>query len=145
MNEQDLIRRLQQVEADRFGDLDADRDAVLRAILKEKEALELVDPPMEHHYRLNDPVQRRLVTILLRRYGLMPYRYPQQTEADVMVRLSLRFEFEVFTPLLQDMRAAFRRHHLEGLERVARQALHWDVSAAGTTLDDVPRTRNRRS
>lgn len=148
MNEQDLILRLQQVEVD-LAQLPGlpgadDRQSALQDIVRRREAFEVIDPPMEHHYRYKDPVVRRLVTVLLRRYGLTPYRYPRQTEVDVMVRISMRFELEVFDPVVSAMRAELQRFQLASLERVAEQALHWDISAAGESVDDIPRTRNRR-
>ena len=143
MTEIELIQRIRQVEVEFAPEpphgVEPVPDARSRIIAR-REAIEQTDPPMEHAYRFKDPVIRTLFTALLRRYGLVPYRYPQQPEADVMVQLSMDFESEVLMPLFNELKAEIARFHEASMQRVVGDAIHWDLSDAGQTVDDVPRT-----
>ena len=146
MKEPDLVMRLRQVEArlappDRSGD-GPGPDPRAR-ILQRLDAIAVTDPPMEHHFSVRDPAERRLLTALLRRYGLTPYRYPRQGPRDVMVRMPLSFESELLYPLLEAMKQEWADFRVAAIERVAGEALHWDTSDAGESVDDVPRTIRR--
>ena len=147
MDEPILVMRLRQVEAELAPGLvrvaDGPAPDPRARVVARREASELTDPPMEHHFRVPEPAQRRLLTALLRRYGLTPYRYPRQTEVDVMVRMSIAFEAELFDPIHRAMKAELARFVEAAVERVAAEALHWDSSDAGESVDDVPRSIRR--
>lgn len=148
MKEHDLVMRLRQVEAHLapaagpLADGQAGPDPCQRIVMR-RESIERTDPPMEHHFQVRDGAERRLLAALLRRYGLTPFRYPRQGPADLMVRMSLSFEDELLQPIRAAMQQEWAAFRLAAMERVAAEALHWDVSDAGQSVDDVPRTIRR--
>ncbi len=149
MKEHDLVMRMRQVEADLapaptpLADGQPGPDARQRIAMR-REAIEQTDPPMEHHFQVKDAAERRLLAALLRRYGLTPYRYPRQGENDLMVRMSLSFEDELLHPIRAALQREWAAFRLAAMERVAAEALHWDTSDPGRSVDDVPRTVGRR-
>ncbi len=147
VNEQDLVSKLLAVEA-RLAPPVIDDEAEAAPdprtrILQRREAIERTDPPIEHHFQIKEPHQRRVFTALLRRYGLVPYRYPRQSERDVMVQLSMAFESQLLAPIHAEMKAEVAAFFVASMERVAGQALYWDTSDAGQATDDVPRSYRR--
>lgn len=133
-HESDLIEKLRRIEAlfARPG-TDGEKVAAERArerILERLREFERSDPPIEYRFSLTDPWSRRLLTALMRRYGIQPYRYRGQRRTTVMASISKRFVDESLWPEFEALNTTLRSYFDDFTERVIREALEAESTDA---------------
>ena len=134
MDEARLIEKLRLIES-LFADAatEGEKVAAERAkqrILERLQFWEREDPPIEYRFTMGDMWSRKLFVALLRRYGIMPYRYNGQRYTTVMARVSKRFVDETLWPEFQAFSETLRTYLSEVTERVVSQVIHQDSSEA---------------
>jgi hypothetical protein len=140
-----LLERLRRVEAlhartDVVGERDA-AAAAMRAIRAELARLKTEEPPVEYRFTVADVWSRQLLTALLRRYGLSPYRYRGQRRTTVMVRVSPSFVDTTLWPTFTDLSNTLQSYLSEITQKVIREAICEDSTEAaerpeGTAIED---------
>jgi len=134
MREEDLVRKLQSIEA-LFAGATTDGERVAAELAKQRilerlKAVEKVDPPAEYRFTLSDMWSRRLFVALLRRYGIRPYRYKRQRYRTVMARVSRSFVDETLWPEFCELDRALRAHLDDVTNRVVQQVIHAESGEA---------------
>lgn len=140
MNEDDLIRKLEAIEAlfagaKTAGERVAAGEARAR-IQARLRALEREEKPREYRFSLSDPWSRRLFVALLRRYAIQPYRYRRQRRSTVMARVTKSFVDDVLWPEFVELDQALRAHLSEVTERIIARAVHQDESEAEEVAEE---------
>jgi hypothetical protein len=128
--EERLVEKLRRIEAlfARPG-TEGERIAAERArerILARLKEVEKEDPAVEYKFTLSDEWSRHLFMALLRRYGLIPYRYRGQRRTTVMTRVSKRFVDETLWPEFQALQATLQDYFDEFTTRIIAQVLSSD-------------------
>lgn len=132
-DQQRLIEKLRRIEAlfaDRAatsGEKAAAGEARDRILGRLKE-FEVVDPPIEYTFTLQNPWSHKLFVALLRRYNIRPYRYARQRYTTVMARVSKRFLDESLWPEFIELDRTLQTYLTEVTERVIAESLHSDAS-----------------
>jgi hypothetical protein len=93
--EQQLILKLQRIEA-LFSRAGTDGERVAAQLARERikqrlQELAAKQPEIEYRFSLSDQWSRHLFVALMRRYGLVPYRYRGQRRTTVMARVTKQF------------------------------------------------------
>ncbi len=132
--EEKLLEKLRRIEA-LFAGTDAagERDAAAAAAKRLRERLNefrRVDPPVEYRFTMSDPWSRRLLTALLRRYGIEPYRYSGQRHTTVMAMVPESFVDQTLWPEFQQLSEVLRAYLDEVANRVISEGVFGDVSEA---------------
>ena len=135
MTEQDrLIEKLRRLAAVFSGTgYEGERVAASAAMERLREKLrqvEVVDPPEEYQFSMNDHWSRKLFVALLRRYGLSPYRYPRQRYTTVMVRVPKSFVDETLWPEFQELNGVLKEYLTEVTDRLISENIFTDTSEA---------------
>ena len=132
MREDDLIRKLQSIEALFAGArTDGERIAAGRArerIIARLKEFEQRDPPIEYKFTFSNMWSRRLFSALLRRYGIRPYRYRRQRYTTVMAKVSVSFVEDTLWPEFVELSDALHAHLDEITDRVIREGIHNEQS-----------------
>lgn len=132
--ERDLIDRLRRIEALFAGtEFDGERSAAAAAMDRIREKLRGVqasDPPVEYRFTLRNDWSRRLLTALLRRYDIRPYRYPGQRHTTVVARVSKSFVDKTLWPEFIEIDNTLQRHLDQVTQRVIQACIHKDASDA---------------
>ncbi|MGK0185540.1 MAG: glycerol-3-phosphate dehydrogenase [Verrucomicrobiales bacterium] len=107
MTEQELIAKLEKIErlfagATTLGEKAAASEAKKRLEARLADVAEH-ETAEEYKFSMNDEWSRRLFSALLRRYGLMPYRYKRQRYTTVMARVPKSFVDETLWPEFQEL------------------------------------------
>lgn len=127
-----LIEKLRHIDALFSGaTTDGEREAAGAARQRLQVRLQELakdDPPIEHRFKLADQWSRRVFLALLRRYEIVPYRYPRQRRTTIMARVSRRFVNETLWPEFEELSAMLREHLSEVTTRVVSEVLHEDGS-----------------
>jgi|SRR6185369_6229674 len=128
--EERLVEKLRRIEAlfARPG-TEGERIAAERArerILARLKEVEKEDPAVEYKFTLSDQWSRNLFMALLRRYGLIPYRYRGQRQTTVMTRVSKRFVDETLWPEFQALQATLQDYFDAFTSRIIAQVLSAD-------------------
>jgi hypothetical protein len=126
-NERELIEKLLRIEA-LFARPGTDGEKAAAASAAERIRARLaemggVDPPIEFQFKLADRWSRTLLTALLRRYGLRPYRYRRQRYTTVMARVSRRFVNETLWPEFEELNRTLQAYLAEVTDRVVAEAI----------------------
>jgi hypothetical protein len=129
-----LIEKLRRIEAlfARPG-TDGERMAAERArdrIIARLQDVEKRDPTVEYKFSLLDQWSQRLLFALLRRYGIVPYRYRGQRRTTIMARVSKTFVDETLWPEFQALRSTLQTYFDDFTTRVIAEALKSDASEA---------------
>jgi hypothetical protein len=134
MDEFRLIEKLRLIEALYAGAKTAgEKDAADRAkqrILERLKSIEQTDPPIEFKFTLHDIWRQKVMTAILRRYGLKPYRYRGQRHTTVMTRVSEKFVDETLWPEFQEISKMLQTYLSEVTERVISEVICTDTSEA---------------
>lgn len=137
-DEAQLLEKLKLVEALHAGAATpGERDAAAGArerILKRLREVEVVDPPIEYTFHMQNPWSRKLLSALLRRYDLRPYRYRRQRHTTVMAKVSKRFLDETLWPQFRELDRILTQHLNEVTERVISEGIH----AGGAEPEERP-------
>jgi len=129
-----LLEKLRRVEAlhartDVAGERDAAANA-MNAIRAQMAGFEQQDPSVEYKFSMQDKWSRRLFTALLRRYGIVPFRYRGQRYTTVMARVSKSFVDKTLWPEFVELDDVLNEYLSDVTERVIREAIFEDSSEA---------------
>jgi hypothetical protein len=131
-DEQRLIEKLQRIEALFAGAATpGEREAAaqarerIRARLRDQQR---ADPPVEYSFKLRDRWSLRLLTALLRRYEIRPYRYPRQRHTTIMARVPKSFVNETLWPEFTELNQTLVAYLGEMTDRVISQGIESDQS-----------------
>jgi hypothetical protein len=102
----------------------------MHAIRAQLAKLKTEEPPVEYRFTVGDVWSRQLLTALLRRYGLSPYRYRGQRRTTVMVRVSPSFVDTTLWPTFTDLSNTLQSYLSEITQKVIREAIFEDNSDA---------------
>lgn len=130
--EEKLIEKLQRIEALFAGAATpGERNAAaeardrIRARVREQEER---DPLVEYTFNLRDRWSHKLLTALLRRYQLRPYRYRGQRYTTLMARVPKRFLDETLWPEFEELNKTLTAYLGEVTERVIAQGIEADTT-----------------
>lgn len=147
-DERQLIEKLLRIEAlfARAG-TDGERAAAAGAaerIRRRLEELATLDPPVEYRFSVPDGWSRKLLLALLRRYGVKPYRYPNQRRTTVMARVSRRFVQETLWPEFEEFSRVLQSHLSEVTDRIIAEAVSPDSQDEEIRVDEAEGQAGRR-
>jgi len=134
LNEAALIEKLMKIEALFAGAategerISADR--ARRRILTRLKELLPKDPPVEYRFTFPDMWSRKVFVALLRRYGLIPYRFKRQRYTTVMAKVPKSFVDDTLWPEYENISSELQTYLEEVTNRVVSQVLHEDSSDA---------------
>lgn len=97
---------------------------------------EITEQPVEFRFTMPDLWNRRLFVALLRRYGLVPYRYKRQRRTTVMVRVPPSFVDETLLPQFREYAKTLQAY----LEDVTQQVIQTVLESDGSEVDVVDDT-----
>jgi hypothetical protein len=130
--EEKLLERLRLIEALHAGaGTPGERDAAAHArerIRARLRSLQDTDPPIEFSFKLRDRWSHQLLTALLRRYGIRPYRYRGQRYTTIMARVPRRFVNETLWPEFTELNRTLSTYIAEVTGRVIREGIEADDS-----------------
>lgn len=106
----------------------------IRARLRQLAAEE---PPVEFRFSLSDQWSRHLFVALLRRYGVVPYRYRGQRRTTVMARLSRTFVNDTLWPEFLELQQTLAAYFDTLTDRVIEQALEVQASEAEERAEEA--------
>jgi len=131
-DEERLLERLRLIEALHAGAATAgEREAAANArdrIRARLATLENTDPPIEFSFKLRDRWSHRLLVALLRRYGIVPYRYRGQRYTTVMARLPKSFVNETLWPEFVELNRTLTSYIADVTQRVIAEGIGGDTS-----------------
>ncbi len=131
-DEAKLIKKLQLIEALFTGaTTEGEKEAAANAIERMKKKLEDVqenDPPVEYKFTLSDMWSRKLLTALLRRYGIKPYRYYRQRYTTVMAQIPVGFVNDTLWPEFEELNSTLRNFLEDVTDRVIKEGIFSDNS-----------------
>jgi hypothetical protein len=132
--EKQLVLKLQRIEAlfSRAGS-DGERVAAQMARERIKERLQELaakQPEIEYRFSMSDQWSRHLFVALMRRYGIVPYRYRGQRRTTVMARLTKPFVDETLWPEFLELQQTLTDYFDHFTDRVIEQALDIQASEA---------------
>jgi hypothetical protein len=130
--EQKLMEKLRLIEALYSGAATpGERDAAASArerIRARLRASQEIDPPIEYSFKLRDRWSHQLLTALLRRYGIKPYRYRGQRYTTIMARVPVRFVNETLWPEFVELNRTLSGFLSEVTNRVIATGIEADTS-----------------
>ncbi|MBS0204359.1 MAG: hypothetical protein JSS49_15755 [Planctomycetes bacterium] len=132
------LRKLESLFAGAYAD--GERIAAANAIDAIRTRLENLrnsDPPIEFTFTLQDTWSRKLMLALMRRYGIIPYRYRRQRHTTVVARVPKSFVDQTLWPEFQQFSEVLRKYLDEVTNRIIGEALGSDTSEAETRVDDA--------
>ncbi|MCP3958693.1 MAG: hypothetical protein GY719_12640 [bacterium] len=134
MREDDLLRKLQRIEALFAGaTTPGEREAADQArqrMLARLEKTAAQDPPVEYRFTLSNQWSRSLLAALLRRYGIRPYRYRRQRYTTVMARVPASFVDDVLWPEFVELDKVLQGHLDEIAQQIIAAAIHPETAEA---------------
>ena len=130
--EQQLIEKLRRIEA-LFARPGTDGERMAAELARERIQARLEDfakqePAIEYRFSLTNQWSRRLLTALMRRYGIHPYRYRGQRRTTVMARVTKRFVDETLWPEFEELQATLVEYFDQFTERIIGEVLNADTS-----------------
>ncbi len=132
--EADLIRKFESIERLFIGAItDGEQSAAAEAmarIKKRLEEFEKSDPPVEYKFTLSNTWSRRLLSALLRRYGIKPYRYHRQRYTTVVARVPKAFVDNILWPEFEKLDSLLHEHIEEITSNIISKAVFKDTSEA---------------
>lgn len=151
MTEQQLRERLRKISALFEGAMTAgERDAAAAALRRVKQSLDTLPPRPDHHasatntfteplvemqFSLADRWQRRLLTALCRRYGLVPYRYRRQRHTTMMVKVHRSFLDRILWPEYLELRDALDEYLSAATDRIIQEEVFAHTGEAQERAD----------
>ena len=134
MNEQELIKKLQKIEALFAGAGTAGErlsaELARQRIQKRLEEIISADPPIEYKFTFPDQWNRKVFLALLRRYELRPYRFKGQRYTTVMVQVPRKFVDDTLWPEFLELSSQLEEYLSRTTERIISQVLNADSSEA---------------
>ncbi len=128
MNEDDLVRKLQSIEA-LFAGAKSDGERLAANMAKQRilvrlREFEKRDPPMEYRFTFSSMWSKKLFVALLRRYDIRPYRYHRQRYTTVMAKVPASFVDDTLWPEFDELNKALQAHLDEITDRVIRESIY---------------------
>jgi hypothetical protein len=140
-----LIEKLQLIEALFAGAATpGEREAAALARDRIRNRLrehQQTDPPVEFAFKLRDRWSHKLLTALLRRYQIQPYRYRGQRYTTIMARVPRQFVSEVLWPEFQELNRTLATFLEEVTDRVIAQGIDSDITEVELVSEQVPLTK----
>jgi hypothetical protein len=140
MTEKQLRDRIRKISALFEGAMTkGERDAAAAALARVKQSLEsfqpqpgtaYTEPVVEMQFSLSDRWQRRLLSALCRRYGLVPFRYRRQRLTTLMVRAKRSFLERILWPEYIELRDALDEYLAAATDRIIREEVFNDAREA---------------
>lgn len=140
MTEEQLRERIRKIAALFEGAKTAgERDAAAAALGRVKQSLESLhpqprttytEPLVEMQFSLADRWQRRLMSALCRRHGLVPFRYRRQRYTTLMVRVKRSFLEHILWPEYVELRDALDEYLAAATDRIIREEVFNDAREA---------------
>lgn len=131
---QKLIDHLRKVETLFAGTtFEGEREAAALAMQRIREKLRMMqdtDKPIEYQFSLQNAWSRKLMTALMRRYDIKPYRYSGQRYTTLMARVPKRFVDETLWPEFEQLDKLLCKYLDEVTEKVIREGVYEDVTDA---------------
>jgi len=139
--EEDLIRKFRSIEqliigASTEGEKGAAFDALER-IKKRLSEIKKSDPPIEYKFTLTNTWSRKLLSALLRRYDIKPYRYYRQRHTTVMAKISVGFVNSIFWPEFKRLDTILQEHIDEITSNIISKAVNKDTSEATVKKENI--------
>ncbi len=132
LTEEDLIHKLHKIEALYSGaKTKGEKEAAKNAINRIQDRLDQYrkfDHPKEWTLATGSMFEKKLLLALLRRYGLILYRYKRQKYTTVMVEASEGFINDILWPEYQEMAKVLRTHLDTLTDKIIGEAIHGDQS-----------------
>ena len=127
-----LIAKLQKIEA-LFARPGTDGERVAAGIARDRirdrlRQLERTEAPVEFRFSLPDGWSRALLAALLRRYGLVPYRYRGQRRTTIMAKVTRTFVQDTLWPEFRQADAILHQYLHEVTESVISKAISGDLT-----------------
>lgn len=148
MTEQQLRERLRKISALFEGAKTAgEREAAAAALHRVRQSLASFgpavpprptaseEPLVEMQFSLPDRWQRRLLTALCRRHGLVPFRYRRQRYTTLMVRVRRSFLDRILWPEYLELRDALDEYLSAATERIIQEEVFSDAQDAPEQAD----------
>ncbi len=133
-SESDLIRKFELIERLLAGaKTPGEKQAASHALDRIKQRLKQFEkeaPPIEYKFTLTNMWSRRLLSALLRRYDIEPYRYARQRRTTVMARIPKDFVDTVLWPEFKEFDATLQKHLDEITANIISKAIFSDTSEA---------------
>lgn len=144
-----LIEKLRKIET-LFARPGTDGERVAAANARERirarlRELERVESPIEYRFAIHDPWSRALLTALLRRYELQPYRYRGQRRTTLMVRVTKSFVDETLWPEFLEADRVLREYLEQVTQRVIADAISRDAADVEERPSNRPPEHERES
>jgi hypothetical protein len=140
--EQRLIEKLQRIEALFAGAATpGERQAAGLArdrIRTRLQGQQKTDPEIEYSFKLRDRWSHKLLTALLRRYQIRPYRYRGQRYTTIMARVPRQFVDEVLWPEFQELNRTLANYLSEVTDRVIAQGIDSDMTEVEVAPEQIP-------
>ena len=123
-----------------------EREAAAAALKRVKQSLDTLrpqptasytftEPLVEMQFSLADRWQRRLLTALCRRYGLVPYRYRRQRHTTMMVKVRRSFLDRILWPEYVELRDALDEYLSAATDRIIREEVFSNTGEAQEQAD----------
>lgn len=133
MNEEErLLEKLRLIEALHAGAATpGEREAAASArerIQARLRSFQEIDPPVEYTFTLRDRWSHRLLSALLRRYGIRPYRYRGQRYTTIMARVPKQFVNDTLWPEFAELNRTLSAYLDEVTNRVIATGIESDTS-----------------
>ena len=144
LTEEQLRERIRKIAALFEGAKTAgEREAAAAALGRVKQSLESLNPQpqpqprttyteplIEMQFSLPDRWQRRLMSALCRRHGLVPFRYRRQRHTTLMVRVKHSFLHHILWPEYVELRDALDEYLAAATDRIIREEVFNDAREA---------------
>lgn len=136
-DEEKLLEKLKKIEALHAGaGTDGERDAAKTAIERMKKRIaeyKRVDPPIEYQFSLGNKWSVRLMTALLRRYGIRPYRRYRQRYTTLMAVISPSFVDDKLWPEFQSLDKTLQDH----MDNIASRVIATAIFASDDDVEEI--------
>ncbi len=132
LDEAALIAKLAKLEA-LYARPGTDGDRVAAGMARDRirerlRELERVERPIEFRFTVQDNWSRSLLSALLRRYGISPYRYRGQRYTTIMAMATPTFVDETLWPQFEQAEAILRQYLQEVTDEVISKAISGDLT-----------------
>lgn len=147
--EEQLVLKLQRIEA-LFSRAGSDGERVAAQLARERikarlQELAARQPEIEYRFSMSDQWSRHLFVALMRRYGIVPYRYRGQRRTTVMARLTKPFVDETLWPEFLELQQTLTEYFDRFTDRVIEQALDIKAGEAEERATPEPIRRSLQS
>jgi hypothetical protein len=127
-----LIEKLRRIEA-LFSGAAAPGERVAAANTLERiqarlHNLQKQDLPLEFKFTLTDLWSEKLFVVLLRRYGIRPFRYSRQRHITVMAVVPKTFVDETLSPEFQELNKTLHKYLDEVTNQIIKEGIYPDNS-----------------